>query len=172
MLRSRTGTRTAPARAAAPDLVERRHRAVRKAMRRIHRDAEPDAYHRLRISGKRFRYALEFLSDVYPGETKRVVKDAVALQDVLGRHQDAHVAIARLRLLARERGAELGPETVFTMGELAERYRTEMHELRARVPHVYARLAGRTWKLIRRRLEAGRPPLPEAPPAPTRLSEA
>jgi CHAD domain-containing protein len=154
MLRGRTGARTRPALAAAPDLVARRHRGVRKAMRRIGDGADPSAYHRLRIATKRLRYSLEFLSDVYPGETKRLVARTVALQDLLGEYQDGEVAISRLRELARDRSAELGPEAVFAMGEIAERYRAAMLEAKRRVPAAYAGLEGKDWKRLRRRLEA------------------
>ena len=47
------------------------------------------------------RYTLEFLADVYPQHARPVVKRLIALQDLLGLHQDADVAIERLRLLAR-----------------------------------------------------------------------
>ena len=163
MLRARSGTRTGPARAVAPDLVRRRHRALRKAMRRVDSEGEPETYHRLRIAGKRFRYALEFLSDVYPGETARLVRRTVALQDLLGDYQDAHVAIARLRVLAAERGGALGPEAVFAMGEVAERYRSGMEEIRGRVARVHSRLDGKAWKRFRKHMDAERPPPPVAP---------
>jgi triphosphatase len=159
MLRSRSGTRTGAALAVAPELVEGRHRALRKAARRIGPAAEPAAYHRMRIAGKRFRYALEFLSDVYPGETKRVVRRTVALQDLLGAYQDADVAIRRLRGMAAERGRELGPATVFAMGEIAERYRSQMDRIRDQVGDAYARLRRRAWKRLLKRMEAGRPPI-------------
>jgi triphosphatase len=162
MLRSRSGARTAPARAVAPDLVEARHRALRKAKRQIGPDSDAAAFHRLRIAAKRYRYALEFLSDVYPGQTKRLIRQTVALQDVLGAHQDAHVAITRLRDLAGNRGAELGPEAVFAMGEIAGRYSTSMDEVRINVPRIYARLGGKAWKRFHRRIEAQRPGPPLA----------
>jgi triphosphatase len=152
MLRSRSGARTVPAREVAPDLVEARHRALRKAMKRIGPNADATAYHRLRIAAKRYRYALEFLSDIYPGETKRLIRRTAALQDVLGAHQDAQVAITRLRDLAGHRGAELGPEAVFAMGEIAGRYSTSMEEVRAKVPGFYARLEGKVWKRFARRI--------------------
>jgi triphosphatase len=164
MLRSRAGTRTPSALAVAPDLVERRRRALRKAWRPIGDDAQPSAYHRLRIAGKRFRYALEFVSDVYPGETKRVVTRTVALQDVLGAYQDADVAIGRLRQLAEDRGAVLGPATVFAMGEIAELYRARMDESRGQAAAAYKRLGGKAWKRLRKRMEATRPPGRVAPP--------
>jgi triphosphatase len=154
MLRSRSGARTPLARAVAPGLIERRHRAVRKAARRVSADPQPDAYHRLRIAGKRLRYALEFLSDVYPGETGRVVRRTVALQDLLGAYQDASVGTSRLRDLAVERSGELGPQVVFAMGELAGIDQAAMRKLSAGVPRAYARLNGKVWKRLRNRMRA------------------
>jgi CHAD domain-containing protein len=145
---------------AAPDLVEHRHVALRKAMKRIGPAAQPSEYHRLRIACKRFRYALEFLADIYPGETKRLVKKSVALQDLLGAYQDAHVAIARLRDLATTRGGELVADTVFAMGEIAERYRSSMEEIRGQVDAEQAPLVGKPWKRFRKRMEAARPQTP------------
>jgi CHAD domain-containing protein len=159
MLRSRSGARTGPARGVAPDLVARRHRALRKAERRIGRNSVPGDYHRLRIAGKRFRYALEFLADLYPGGTNRLLKRTVVLQDVLGAYQDASVARARLRALAVERGASLGPETVFAMGSVAERYRREMEGIGGRVADAAAPLHGKIWKRLEARLAEERPPI-------------
>jgi CHAD domain-containing protein len=164
MLRARTGTRTAPALAVAPDLVEGRHRALRKAMRRARRDGEPPSYHRVRIVGKRFRYALEFLADVYPGQTKQLVRRTVALQDTLGAFQDGTVATARLRELTAGHGAALGAETVFAMGEIAERYRHGMEQALGDVGKRYRELEGKPWRQLYRRLEDARPPLPPPPP--------
>ncbi|HEU5214290.1 MAG TPA: CHAD domain-containing protein, partial [Gaiellaceae bacterium] len=152
--------------AVAPDLVERRHASLRKAEQRARRTAEPEAYHRLRIAGKRFRYALEFLSEVYPGETKVLIRRTVALQDLLGAFQDADVAIARLRELSATRSAELGPQTIFAMGEVAERYRGSMKASLAGVAPAFARLDDKTWKRFHKRLEAARPAPPAPRPAP------
>src|SRR5947209_1810677 len=82
------------------------------------------------LTAKRSRYALEFLSDVYPGDTRRLVRRMVALQDLLGAYQDAHVATTRLRDLVSRRATDLGPNTVFAMGAIAERYRSRMGEIR------------------------------------------
>jgi triphosphatase len=152
-----------PARAVAPDLIEKRFEQLRRSAGPIGPDSDPADYHRVRIRGKRFRYALEFLSDVYPGRTQPLLKRLVALQDVLGFHQDADVAITRLRRLAAERGDELGPATVFAMGEIAERHRTRAAELRAQFPAVYTRVKGNKWKSLRKLLEGQRPaPAPAA----------
>ena len=157
LLRTRRGVRTPAALAVAPDLVERRHASMRKAARKIGPGAPAASYHRLRIAGKRFRYALEFLADLYPGETEPLVKRTVALQDLLGEHQDADVGALRLRRLARERGVELGPQTVFAMGEIAERYQHAMAGLQSRAPAAFARVDGKEWRRLRRALENARP---------------
>jgi CHAD domain-containing protein len=162
-----------PARAVAPDLIEKRFERLRKSAERIGPDSEPADYHHVRIRGKRLRYALEFLSDVYPGRTEPLLKRLVALQDVLGLHQDADVAITRLRRLAGDRGDELRPTTVFAMGEIAERHRTRAAELRAQFPAVYKRVKGNKWKSLRKVLEDERPaPPPPAADAPAESTDA
>jgi CHAD domain-containing protein len=168
MLRTRTGSRTPAARAVAPDLIEGRHRGLRKARKRIGDGTNPEAYHRLRIVGKRFRYALEFLSDVYPGETKPLIRRTVELQDLLGDYQDGQVAIDRLRELATHRAEDLGPEAVFAMGEVAQRYRGGMADIGERTERAYARVSGKQWKGLRKTLEGARPdaPAPAAQPPP------
>jgi CHAD domain-containing protein len=151
-LRARSGIRTPPAPAAAPALVQQRQRQVRKWLKRVRKGHTPAAYHRLRIADKRFRYALEFLSDVYPGETDVLVRHATDLQDLLGVYQDGHVAAMRLRELAISRADDLGVEAVFAMGGLAERYRAGMEAARLEVEPAAARLRGNAWKRLHKRL--------------------
>jgi triphosphatase len=156
---SRSSPGSVPARVVAPDLVEGRYERLIRSAERIGPDSEPGDFHRVRIHGKRFRYALEFLSDVYPGRTQPLLKRLVALQDLLGLQQDAEVAIVRLRHLVADRGDELQPATIFAMGEIAERHRKHAIELRARFPAVYSRVQGKRWKSLRKLLEEERPPL-------------
>ena len=114
-------------------------RLVPKAARRIDADSPPDDYHRLRIRGKRLRYTLEFLGDLYPDDTKPLVKRLTALQDILGEHHDAVVAIERLRDLAAAGDDRLAPPTAFAMGEIAERYRRRAAELEPEARAAYKR---------------------------------
>ena len=162
---ARSGPASRPARALAPDLIENRFRSVRKSAARIHPGCPATDYHRLRIRCKRLRYALEFLSDLYPGATRPLIKRLVTVQDILGLHQDADVAIKRLRDLAVSSGGDLDSGTIFAMGEVAERHRRSMIELRARFPAAYARLSGKQWKAFHRLLERERPTPPTSTPA-------
>jgi triphosphatase len=153
---SRSGQASRPARAMAPDLIESSFRSFRKAADGISPESPPADYHRLRAQGKRARYTLEFLGDLYPGQTEPLIKALTSLQDILGLHQDADVAIDRLRRLAAQEEA-LGAETIFAMGEIAERYRQSMIDLRARFPKAYRQASGRRWKAFRKLIEAKRP---------------
>lgn len=154
---ARSGPAAHPALALAPDLIETRFRSFRKAGDRISTDSPPTEYHRLRIRGKRLRYALEFLGDLYPGRTQPLIKRLVVVQDLLGLHQDADVAIDRLRQFAFSSAEELDPRTIFVMGEIAERHRQAAIQLRAQFPAAYARLSNKRWKSFHEVLEDKRP---------------
>jgi CHAD domain-containing protein len=147
-----------PILAVAPDLVERRYRQVRKLGDRIKKSSPPDDYHILRIEAKKLRYALEFVGNgIYGKPALEFSTRVTALQDVLGLHQDAYIAIDMLEDLASSAGRRLEPATLMAMGVLAERYRTHAEELRAQFPAVYRQLAGPEWKKLLRLMEAQRP---------------
>jgi CHAD domain-containing protein len=168
---ARSGSAAQPALALAPDLIETRFRSVRKAGNRIGPETPASDYHRLRIRCKRLRYALEFLGDLYPGRTQPLISRLVAVQDLLGKHQDADVAIDRLRQLVATHSHNLDPRTVFAMGEIAERHRRSAIELRAQFPSAYSRLSNKRWKTFRRVLEAGRAMPDDDHLAPSQRSE-
>jgi CHAD domain-containing protein len=147
-----------PAVVGLPDLVTARHDAVAKAAKRARRTGAVADFHRLRIRAKRLRYALEFGSEVYEGQTSRYVRELTAVQDELGLMQDAEVAALRLTDLATGE-AHLPAATVFVMGGVAERHRREVRRLLRRLPKHAARVNGREWRdlselMERRRSEA------------------
>jgi triphosphatase len=153
-----------PAVIGLPDLVLARHDAVAKAAKRAKKTGVVADFHRLRIRGKRLRYALEFSSDVYDGRTGRYVRQLTGLQDELGRMQDAEVASIRLAELAGGE-AHLPAATVFVMGGMAERHHQEVYRLLRGLPKELSRVRGREWRdlfdvMERRRseAEADRPP--------------
>ena len=172
-----------PAVVALPDLIEARHAAVAKAAKRAKKSGVVTDFHRLRIRGKRLRYALEFSSEVYGGRTGRFVRQLTALQDELGRMQDAEVACLRLAELATG-GDRLPAATVFLMGGVAENHRRQVDRLLRGLPRLAKRINGREWRdlsefMARRRAEAeaalppARSPLRAVPrPPATEQSEA
>jgi triphosphatase len=141
-----------PVEVVAPELILDRYRAVRKAGRRIAPDSHLPAYHRVRIRAKRLRYALEFLTDVYPKEIPPLVRRLVAVQDLLGLVQDAAVATQRLRTMVAEQGSTLPPATIFAMGVVSRRYGEQEEKLRRRFPKAYAHLSAKPWKALRREM--------------------
>ncbi len=176
----RSATARAPAETIMPDLIEALHRSTTKAARRARRSGDPADFHRTRIRIKRLRYALEFVSEIYERRTARYLRHVVKLQDGLGLMQDARVAAARLHELATARGSTLSPTTVFVMGGVTERYRTESERLARKVPGLLHELGGPEWRKLtsvmeRRRLDLStqyRWPSPAPPPTALRPAAA
>ena len=151
-------TRRQPARlpvlAVAPGLVADRYDQTRKAGDGLTETSPSEAYHVLRIRGKRLRYALEFMTEVYGEPARELARKVVALQDVLGLQQDAQVAMAQMRDLTEAHSRRLPPQTLFVMGEIAQRYAQLAADSRKRFPVVYAGVRGKSWKKLRQAMEA------------------
>lgn len=141
----------------APDLLERRYRRVRRLGDAINRQSPPEQYHALRIEAKKLRYALEFVGPIFGKPAVEFSQRVTALQDVLGLHQDADVAVAMLEEMAQQEWRRLGSPAVLVMGAIAERYRKHAAELRAQFPGVYRPLGGREWRRLREVIESRRP---------------
>ncbi|MGE3076017.1 MAG: CHAD domain-containing protein [Dehalococcoidia bacterium] len=153
----------APILSIAPDMVERRYKRVRKQGDAIKKDSPPEAYHLLRIDAKKLRYALEFVgTGIYGKPAVEFSSKVTAMQDVLGLHQDAYVAMDLLQEIADSSGRKLGPGTLMAMGSISERYRLDAIELRAKFPSVYKPLAGDEWRKLQRLMESRRAAAPKA----------
>jgi len=140
----------------APSLVSKRYKALRKSADLLTPASPPHELHAARIRGKRLRYATEFVAPVYGRPARDFITTLVALQDLLGRHQDAYVAIERLRLLLAEHGEDLPPRALFLMGQVAERYAHEAVQLRAALAGSYAAVRGPAWRAFRHTMKQRR----------------
>ena len=150
------GLANEPIVAVAPDLVSRRYKKWRKAGKDLSDESPPEDYHEFRKEGKRLRYALEFLTDVY-GEkpTTRLVKPLKELQDGLGRHQDLIVAAELLENVAAD-ARRLSSRTAFAMGALSERHLHEATGLRVSLPRskpYRALVKGKKWEGFEKAME-------------------
>jgi len=159
----------APILEAAPEVVAHGYRKVVAIGDHISDNSPPQALHALRIRAKRLRYTVEFLEPIYKKPARAYAKRIVALQDVLGRHQDDVVAIGTLREIAMDPPQKIGPTTVFALGTLAERYRADASAARERFPKRYNRITGDRWRKLRRAMEDMRPAPPE--PGTTEIPE-
>lgn len=92
--------------------------------------------HEARIRAKRVRYAAEVLSPVFGKPARTFARRAETLQQVLGSHQDAVMAIAWLR----EQAGGATPRVAFTAGRLAGIESTVRDEARRAWPDAWADL--------------------------------
>lgn len=92
--------------------------------------------HEARIRAKRVRYAAEALAPVFGKSARRFARHAAALQEVLGDHQDAVVAIGWLR----EQAEGATPGVAFLAGRLAGVEATVREDSRHAWPGLWAEL--------------------------------
>jgi triphosphatase len=152
--RGRSPAPTRPILEAAPDLVRRRYRKVRKAADGLVGDSPPEEFHDLRKKGRRLRYALEPLQGIYGNPAKKMVKLLKGLQDDLGEHQDLVVASELMEELGSS--GDLPPRTVFSMGSIAGRYTRDTAEMREDFlgsKPLRALSRGRSWKKLRKEMK-------------------
>jgi CHAD domain-containing protein len=125
-------------------LAGREFRRLRKTAAKLRPDSSDEELHRARILGKRARYATELAEPELGKAGRRFVARAKAFQDVLGAHQDAIVAEARLRGLL---GATAGTGAAFAAGRLVEKERARRREARKALPRAWRKLerSARAW---------------------------
>jgi triphosphatase len=129
----------------ANDVVARHHKKLRKRTKRLTRTPTAEELHEIRRRTKRLRYVVEGFCALYGKSANRFLRAVTRFQDVLGEYQDAHVRIARLTRLAADSGSKLPGETLFAMGQLAERDSRLTHRLQKRIPKVYRHVRRKRW---------------------------
>jgi CHAD domain-containing protein len=145
-----------PVQRSATRMLRKRFSQFEELASDIELESPPLAYHAVRIRGKRLRYALEAFVPVFEGNERvvRVVDSTKRMQDLLGEFQDCITATARLQELARK--ANLPTATIFLMGQLTERLRARMEEIRSAWPAAHENLLrswGRAQKLLKEPVE-------------------
>lgn len=129
----------------ARQLIRDQARAMRKRARRLKGDAEPDAFHEVRIRAKRLRYTLDAFADLY-GEVAQDFGRALAkLQTVLGEYHDSQVREQRFAELIAS-GPRLPPATSFLVGRLVERDVQASEQFRKRFDRAWRRVRRRRWR--------------------------
>ncbi len=123
----------------APAMIAPIARSVRKAGKRIGRDAPPELFHRLRVRLKRMRYALDLLAGMGGKRSRRALIRLEQMQDLLGVHQDVVSTTAWLRAYAGNANG-VAPETLMAVGAMLQALVTRREKLAAR--------ACRRWRKI------------------------
>lgn len=86
--------------------IRREQRRLRKFPRKLRAD-DLEPLHRVRIAGKRLRYACEFFRDLFADRLTPALDRLVELQDALGAMRDAHLQAESLRPLLRAQFGDL-----------------------------------------------------------------
>ena len=125
----------------APEMIAPIARSVRKAGKRIGRDAPPTLFHRLRVRIKRLRYALEMLAELGGKRSRKALMRLEEMQELLGTHQDVVSTMTWLRSYA-ESAAGAPPGTLMAVGAMVQTLVIRRQKLAAR--------AYRRWRKIGR----------------------
>jgi CHAD domain-containing protein len=131
------------ARAALGPPFETLWKDLDQSIDRVVTEASNESIHTARIRSKRLRYAAEAVVPIYGKRARGVAKAAADLQDVLGTHQDAVVALAWLREVA----AHSDPAEAFVAGELATLESNSARAARARWPIAWRSLSRKKLRL-------------------------
>ncbi len=137
------------------ELAAERIRKVYRQMVRMGRAIGPESpatdYHELRKKGKELRYLLElFGAPLFPSDVvKPMVKALKSVQDVLGRHQDREVQVARLRAMRDEVAADPGgPAALMAMGILVEHLGRDERRARSEFAETFAAFASKAQRRL------------------------
>jgi inorganic triphosphatase YgiF len=123
-------------------------RAIKKAFRRLlKRGAKipsapaPEDLHALRIRAKRVRYLLEFLRELTGKAGRRLIKQLVQLQDLLGAYHDAVVAADFVRLYVEGATPDVSPSNLLALGALVGSDLRLAEHKRSEFQHTWQRFA-------------------------------
>jgi CHAD domain-containing protein len=122
------------------ELAAKEFRKLRKAVRRLPAEPTDDDLHAIRIRGKRARYSAELAETAVGKRATRLIDAAKDFQDVLGDHQDAVVAEAKIREALTQAGGEA---LSFAAGRLVECERARRVAARDAFPDAWKRLKRR-----------------------------
>lgn len=100
-----------------PPLVDKAYRRLERRVAGLALDTPSPEWHETRIAAKRARYAADAVTPVIGHGMRRLADQLAAVTDVLGHHQDAHVAQEALRGMAGMPVA-VEPEAAFALGRL------------------------------------------------------
>lgn len=118
-------------------IFKREAKRMRRTFIELGKNPKDEALHASRIAVKRARYAADLAAHELGEPGARFVSIAKQLQDVLGAHQDAVVAQARIRDWA---ASSFTPESGFAAGRLVQLERDSMAAARRDWPGLWQKL--------------------------------
>ena len=128
-----TDAARARASVALKPVVQHRWKKVRRAVRNLGDNPPDEALHAVRRRAKQCRYAAEATEPAFGKPARRLARAMAEVQDVLGEHHDAVVAVAWLTKTAHE----CSPAEAYAIGMLAQVEREAATAARAEFPDVW-----------------------------------
>jgi CHAD domain-containing protein len=128
------------------DLAKREFKKLRKAIRSLPSSPSHAALHTIRIKTKRARYAAELAMWAVGKPATRFMKQAQAVQDLLGRYQDSFTAEMYIRTFLKQSSSV---RAGFVAGRLVERQRHRRQKVLARLEPTFdalLRKGRRAWQ--------------------------
>lgn len=116
-------------------IVRRRWKKIHRAVQHLGTHPADEQLHAIRIRAKQCRYAAEACQPAFGKRARRFARAMVNVQDVLGEHHDAVVAIEWLTKTAHE----CAPGEAFAIGMLAEVERDAADAARSEFPQAWRR---------------------------------
>jgi CHAD domain-containing protein len=146
-----------PVAAEGPEIIRRAQRRVLNLGRGVTDKTEAPVLHRLRILFKRLRYACEFFRDAFGEELEPYIRAMVRFQDCLGEHQDAVVAMLRIRQLADEMVREglIPQSSLLDLGSLLQVQREIARGRRRKLAELWGEFDKASVRRIPRKLARG-----------------
>ena len=130
-----TEAAAAPAGRALTKVIRRRWKQIRRAVRDLGDNPPDEALHAIRIRAKKCRYAAEACEPAFGKRGRRLARGMAKVQDILGDHHDAVVAVEWLAKTAHE----CSPAEAYAIGMLAQLEREAAAVARAEFPEVWRR---------------------------------
>jgi CHAD domain-containing protein len=142
----RSGNSLKPVHVLANKIISKRFQRILRDGKAIRPDSADEELHRLRIQGKKMRYALEFFSSLYPQQDmKTLIKHFKVLQNNLGDFNDLSVQQEMLKhyLATIRPGTVKSKKLSAAIGGLLTNLYHESRRVRARFEETFARFATR-----------------------------
>ena len=140
-----------PSHQVVPPLVERAWKKLAKEATQLLADEEaipggaPDReWHASRITAKKARYAAEAAAPVFGSAAQAFAKQLSRVTEILGDHQDAAIAIERIKELAAEDGVT--PPAAFGLGALLLVEHDSVADTRADFAGLWRSVSRRRWR--------------------------
>jgi CHAD domain-containing protein len=118
-----------------PALLAESWRELSSDVKRLDKEGtDAKAWHQVRIEAKRLRYCCEAAEPIFGKPAKDLARQAKAITETLGEHQDAVIAADQLRAIATSRG---GGSVAFTLGILHARQEAAAAAARVKFRRVW-----------------------------------